>query len=509
MESLLAAFGAVLLFFGLVGVFADPGPLVGVHLLGALVLLGWAGARSFRRFSGLASLSTAKGGANTVVQALLAIVIGGLLAFLSTRYSKHWDWTEAQEHTLAKGTLDTLAAIPADGQVDIIAFFTHGNEGRAKDELDKYAHASPRVHVRYLDPEQYPGLAQKFQIASKEGVVVVCNGTCETAKGTTKAVDVSEQSLTRAVRQAVSSKKKVYFVSGHGEVDPDETKGAGASAVKGGLEDENATVEKLVLASAKEIPADADAVIIAGPDKAFADRELELLDAYLKRGGSLFLMIDPDHDTNLEGQLKSWGIEADPEVIVEQQVQLFAAPSLGVQPVVTKYGTHPITDKLNGQPTLFRLARPVKRADPNDSSVTELATTSPQSWAEADVKDLLASKPVALDPAKDRAGPLSIAVAREFPVGDGKRPGRLVVIGDSDFMRNRYVTQVYNGDLFLNAASWLTGSEEFATIDRKRPRVATANITEAQFSNFRFMALFLLPEAILMLGIVNWWRRKT
>ena len=78
------------------------------------------------------------------------------------------------------------------------------------------------MHVRYLDPEHYPGLAQKFQIASKEGVVVVCNGPCETAKGTTKAVDVSEQSLTRAVRQAVSSKKKVYFVSGHGEVDPDE-----------------------------------------------------------------------------------------------------------------------------------------------------------------------------------------------------------------------------------------------------------------------------------------------
>ena len=151
----------------------------------------------------------------------------------------------------------------------------------------------------------------------------------------------------------------------------------------------------------------------------------------------------------------------------------------------------------------------MRKADPNDPNVIELATTSPQSWGESDVKDLLASKPVALDPAKDRPGPLSIAVAREFPAGEGKRPGRLVVIGDSDFMRNRYVTQVYNGDLFLNATSWLTGSEEFATIDRKRPRVATANITQQQFANFRFMALFLLPEAILMLGIVNWWRRKT
>src|SRR5262249_14217630 len=167
---------------------------------------------------------------------------------------------------------------------------------------------------------------------------------------------------------------------------------------------------------------------VAGPDKAFSDREVELLDAYVKRGGSLFLMIDPEHETNLEGQLKTWGIEADPEVIVEQRVELFAGPSLGVEPVVTKYASHPITDKLNGQPTIFRLARPIRRTDPNDPNVIELATTSPQSWGESDVKDLLASKPVALDPAKDRAGPLSLAVAREFPGAGGKRGGRIVVI---------------------------------------------------------------------------------
>ena len=136
-------------------------------------------------------------------------------------------------------------------------------------------------------------LAWKFQIASKEGMVVVCNGPCETAKGTVKAVDVSEQSLTRAIRQAVSSKKKVYFVQGHGEVDPDESKGSGGSGVKGGLEDENATVAKLVLASEEDVPVDADALIIAGPTSV-PTASSTLLDAYLKRGGS-FLMVDPDH----------------------------------------------------------------------------------------------------------------------------------------------------------------------------------------------------------------------
>jgi len=441
------------------------------------------------------------------------VAIGALLAFLSVRHPVHWDWTEAKEHTLAQGTIDTLKALPADGSLEMYAFFPRGGEANAKSLLEKYIYegekSSRNVKVKYFDPNERPDLAQRFQISSKDGVVVVCGGPCETAKGTVKAVDMTEQSLTRAVRQAISSKKKIYFLKGHGEVDPEEKKGAGASSIKGGLEDENASVAELLLANEKEVPADADLVIVAGPDHAVSDRELELLDAYLKRGGSLLVMVDPDTQTNLEGQLKTWGIDAGPEVIVEQQLQLFAGPSIGVQPVIQKYGAHPITDKLNGQPTVFRIARPLRRVDGSDANVTELALTSPQSWAESDVKELLASKPVSLDPAKDRPGPLAVAVAREFKPNDGaKRGGRLVVVGDSDWIRNRYVTQFYNGDLFLNMTSWLTGTEEFATIDRKQPRVASVNLTADQFSNFRFLALFALPEAILLLGVVNWWRRR-
>jgi len=515
METLVAIVGAVILSFGLLGIFAAASQVViAFHVLVGGALLIWAGVRGFRKIAEIMGTTTARGGANTLVQAAIVVVIGALLAFLSERHPVHWDWTEAKEHTLAQGTLDTLKAMPADGKIEMYAFFTRGGETQAKALLDKYVYAGDQlkrnVKVRYFDPNERPDLAQRFQISNKEGVVIVCSGPCDTAKGTVRAVDMTEQSLTRAVRQAISSKKKIYFLKGHGEADPSDQKGAGALGVKNGLEDENATVAELLLANEKEVPADADAVIIAGPDHALSDRELELLDAYLKRGGSLLVMVDPNTDTNLEGQLKAWGIEADPEIIVEQQLQLFAGPSLGVQPVVTKYASHPITEKLNGQPTLFRLARPVRRAEGSDANVTELALTSPQSWAESDVKGLLASKPVSLDPAKDRAGPLAIAVAREFPPAQGaKRGGRLVVVGDSDWMRNRYVTQYYNGDLFLNMVSWLTGTEEFATIDRKRPRVATVNLTLEQFANFRFLALFALPEAILLLGVVNWWRRKT
>jgi ABC-type uncharacterized transport system involved in gliding motility auxiliary subunit len=513
METLLAVLGAILLLFGLFGLFAAASPaIVGAHLVVGAILLIYSGARSARRITELMGTSTARGGANVLVQTVLLVAIGALLGWLSMRPSmqKHWDWTEAQMHSLSQGTLDTLAAIPADGLVEIYAFFTSGAERNAKAELDKYAYASPRVKVRWLDPNQNPGLAQKFEIANQEGVVVVCNGPCETAKGTVKATEVSEQGLTRAIRQAVSAKKKIYFLKGHGEASPSDDKPTGASAVRGGLQDENVEVAEILLANEEAVPADASAVVIAGPNRQVSERELELLDAYLSKGGSVLVLADPAMDTNLEAQLAKWGVALGPEIVVEQQLQLFAGPSLGVQPVVSTYGAHPITDKLSGQPTVFRLARPVRKTDDADVTVTELAMTSPQSWGESDVKGLLESKPVGLDPASDKPGPIALGVARELaPPEGGTRGGRLVVFGDSDFMRNRYVTQFFNGDLFLNATGWLTGSEDFATIDRKRPRVARVSLTLEQFADFRFLALFALPEAILLLGVVNWWRRRT
>src|SRR5262245_37121767 len=109
METLLSVVGAILLSFGLFGVFAGASKLIyGMHLaLGALLLI-YAGVRSARRVVEVMGTSTARGGANVLVQTVLILGIGALLAWLSMRPSmqKHWDWTEGQMHSLSQGTLD-------------------------------------------------------------------------------------------------------------------------------------------------------------------------------------------------------------------------------------------------------------------------------------------------------------------------------------------------------------------------------------------------------------------
>jgi ABC-type uncharacterized transport system involved in gliding motility auxiliary subunit len=317
---------------------------------------------------------------------------------------------------------------------------------------------------------------------------------------------VSEGELTKAIRAVVSSKHKVYALAGHGEANLADEKATGFSLMKGALENENYEVAELVLANQPDVPDDAHAVLVIGPSHSLFDTELDALDRFLKKGGGVALLADPLVVSNLENRAKTWGVELGNDVVVEEQRTLFMGPQLGVQPIVSSYGTHPITQGFGrDRLTLFNLARSLKAAD--GSTPTDLVLTGDKSWGETDTKRFVEQSAVSRDQGADRIGPLALAMATTVK-GDAKE-GRLVVVGDSDFARNRYVSEAFNADLFLNMVAWLVGQEDFATIERKLPRASTSTITIEQFASFRFLSLFLLPELVVLAGVLVWWRRRS
>jgi ABC-type uncharacterized transport system involved in gliding motility auxiliary subunit len=439
--------------------------------------------------------------------ALLAVILG-LVAYLSVRHAVHWDWTEAKVHSLTEATLEVLRQIPEERPVEVLAFFQTGSEQDAREILERYACESPRVLFRVVDPNRDPQLATRYEIRSN-GILVVCGGGCDSAGGTARVMEASETEITRAIRSVISTRKKIYFVTGHGEGSPDDAEGGGYSLAREALGGENLEVSTVLLAREPEVPQDAAAVVLAGPERALQPRELEVLDRYVRGGGAALILVDPFIEANVAAQLLDWGVELGEDVIVDQQIQLFAGPQLGVQPIVTSYGSHAITRKMRGNPTLFHLARSVRGAEGSaENDVVELASTGSASWAETDTDLFLRESMVARDTA-DRPGPLAIALARTLEAeGDGAA-GRLVVVGDSDFGRNRYFAQFYNQDFFVNIVNWLAGEEAFIAIDRKLPRASQVAMTPQQFNNFRYLSLFVFPEGILLLGILLWWRRRT
>lgn len=517
----------VVLGFGIVALFTEDIWVIGSHFAVGLGLLAFALATRagelrdlFKRDSGRRGL---RQGSNALVQTGALIGVLGLVAFLANRYTKHWDWTEASEHTLATATQQLLEQIPEDKPIEIYAFSTNAEGVRLA--LDPYTYGNKRISYKIFDPRSDPGRVEQFEI-ERDGVFLLCSGTCETAEGkkssvpSVRLVSTQEEEVAKAIRSVISQRRKVYFVNGHGESDPADASAKGLSQIKIALEHENMESAPLLLANTPQIPDDASVLVIAGPEASFLPRELDTLDTYLKSGGSVLIMADPIVVTNLETRLRDWKIELGNDVIVDEQLQLFGAPQLGLQPFATQYGSHPVTKKLaeaaetSPRATLFQLARSVEPvADSSDA--VRLVLTGDRSWAASDVGGLRESGAVKLDPAKDRPGPVSIAAARSFPIAEGAKArgsngeGRLVVVGDADFARNGYVAEVFNADLFLNMTNWLAGEEKFATIERATPRASRIVMSERQVAVFSYMAVFMLPESILLLGIANWWRRRS
>ena len=84
-----------------------------------------------------------------------------------------------------------------------------------------------------------------------------------------------------------------------------------------------------------------------------------------------------------------------------------------------------------------------------------------------------------------------------------------MVVGDADFASNGLLAQFRNRDLFVNAVNWLLGDVEAISIRPHTARASRMQLTSEQFTQLRFLSLFALPEAIAVLGVLVWWRRRS
>jgi ABC-type uncharacterized transport system involved in gliding motility auxiliary subunit len=168
------------------------------------------------------------------------------------------------------------------------------------------------------------------------------------------------------------------------------------------------------------------------------------------------------------------------------------------------------------EPTLFHEVRSVTRSSQIDSDLTEIVFTGDMSWAERDLAKLDAEGAVAMDEG-DLPGPVPVGIAGRPTVARSDEDGapdaaapdpRLVVFGDADFAANELIQAYRNQDLFVNSVNWLMGDVEAISIRPNRSRASRFQLTQAQFQTIRSLSLFVLPEAIAVLGVFMWWSRR-
>jgi ABC-type uncharacterized transport system involved in gliding motility auxiliary subunit len=503
----------------------------------------------WRQVAAFLKRRSARYGAN--VTAMAAAVAGILVAlnYLANRHNKRWDLTANKQFTLADQSVKILQNLDRDLQ--LVVFDRRENAQSALDLLEQYRYHNKRVSVDVVDQEAEPARVAKYKTTTEAtipfGTIIIDSGPKVERVST-----ASEQEITNAIIRALKeTKKKIYFLEGHGEKSPDESSAGGLSIIKTKLEESNYEVAKFHPLQAMkegkvELPGDMGALVVAGPQRDYLPAEVDALRDYLKRGGKTLVLLDPEMDRetpNLVAFVNEWGVEVGNDVVIDSSGvgQLFGfGPEV---PLATSYGFHSITDKFGNVATVFPLVRTVKAAGSTKDgvSVTNLLNTSSASWAETDLAGLKTGT-VRPDDGQDATGPLSLGVAVTVRVegeaakkeaaaegGDGepvagdpgdedradsekKKPseGRAVVVGDSDFIINSLAgAPVGNRDLFLNMVNWVAEDEDLMAI---RPREASDRRLEfenaQQQKNLTWLALAIFPGIFVVAGIYVWWGRR-
>jgi ABC-type uncharacterized transport system involved in gliding motility auxiliary subunit len=512
--------------------------------------LAWAGlacvlaylAGQWREVGAFYKRRQARYGTLSIVSIL--VVLGILIAvnYLASRQNKRWDLTANQVYSLSDQTVKVLQGL--DAPVKFTVYDQETNFDRFRDRLEEYAYHSTRVTTEYVDMDRQPARAKQAQV-QQYGTLVI-----EYKDRTERVTNVAEQDITNALIKAVTGEaRKVYFTQGHGEKDPTSSDRLGYASVSQLLTRDNYGVERVVLAQQKDLPADATAVIIAGPRTDFLQPEIEALQRYLAKGGKVMFLLDPPEGpepaplTNLTALLKEWGINAGNDVVLDASGIGQVVGTGPEMPVAAKYPAHAITDRFEVM-TAYPLARSISviEGGANGRFPQPLVETSAQSWAEANLKSLTGGDRVAFNAGEgDRQGPIVLAAAVSAPAtdapakpeekpaagaangGSGETPAktepgkteperkpesRIVAFGDSDFAANGYLGFQGNRDFFVNAVNWIAQQENLIAIRAREPEDRRLTLTADQQQRIMLLSVFVVPGLVLAAGVYNWWRRR-
>ncbi|RME26570.1 MAG: hypothetical protein D6798_06415 [Deltaproteobacteria bacterium] len=455
------------------------------------------------------------------------------LNYLAHEHNKRWDlgyFKTAQAGSRTRAMIEAL-----DEPITVTNFFPTGSD--VEDEIRTYFDpiAGPKLDVRYVDHALEPALAEELKVRDN-GYVVFSKGEqvervkigkdFDSARRKLKKLD---QEMQKALLKLARGQKKAYFTVGHDEMywrgDADKTRKI--NTLKQVLTSLNYKVDELGLAEGlgDRVPDDADVVFIMGPMKPFLDEEIAALNAYRERGGALLVAVEPG-GADLSGILAPMGLSVDLDsrlAIDNYYLKVTGGPGDRVNIVTNKFSSHPSVT------TLSRNSSQVGVAFPGATHIAEDAGSSPGK-VQTTIRSLSATwldldGDLEFDEGTEQRKQYSLAVAVTTPVQgapngsdaeDGDEPddadgadslidsepteSRVIVMGDASWASDLFLLYSGNGQLAVDALSWLTEDKALEGETTSEEDVKIQHTKEGQGLWFYGAAAFV-PLALLSLGL--------
>ena len=517
-------------------------------------------------------------GANTILMILAFLAIVAILNFVAFDNPARLDVTSTKQFSLAPRTVEILQNLEQD--IEAIAFFDETDELQkesveaVENMLHAFAINSDRFSYDVINLDVEPARARDYGV-NQHGQVAFVNSAPPEGDGrpvfevvfgaihipgdptvgqqdqffanpelepqTGQVIESDRNSLeqrfvTPLLQVSGSGEKTVFFLTGHGErnsVSPTEENGYLLAAEL--LRSEGYGVETLDLQTKTLVPRQTGEtqdeplnenevaptlIVVAGPQKNLLPDEEEVLSQYLKDGGRMLLLLDPETPDSFRAFLEKWGLSLGRGNIIDQEEFIGEERT----PFISQYNPNVVLTQALGR-TFFPGVTSITAAEEIPSvqvegqeiplvEFTVLAATSGNSWL---IEDANRTDP---DEDIDTRGPLFIVVLADAygtkgAIGEDIPDNRedldkasLVVVGDSDFASNEHFDSAGNGDLFLNSANFLVGDVALINI---RPRLQSRPellATPNEFNVIRYTSWFLLPILMAMAGIFVWWTRR-
>ncbi len=342
-----------------------------------------------------------------------------------------------------------------------------------------------------------------------------------------------EQALTSAMIDLVDGRKNaVGYVIGHKEpslADAPDAVGAtlapqaGAqspiSVLKTFIGNDNIQFQELNLFEVPAIPQDLKAIMIAGPQYDFSEREMKLLREFWEKQGRILLLLDPTAQTpNLLAFLKQLGVTVNDDRLMAN-VKTGIQEVARVRDVVARFlPGNAITKQLAGAQGAFLGATATldpaapQRTAADNVQLQPLAQAEKGYWGE---KDYNSTDETVLQFTKgrDHDEPLNIAVSIEKGGSADERvqanSARMVVVSNATFIQDNALSQGQQGlDFVASSLNWLMNREQLIGIAPKVPQTLTFNLDDKAMSNLRWLILVLLPLLPAVIGFGVWWQRR-
>ncbi len=342
------------------------------------------------------------------------------------------------------------------------------------------AQAGARVVVRYVDPHWDFGAAERLvRAGAKPDSLVFERGRRLESVPLTDGFDERACASTILRIAMPPQRRTVYWTSGHGESSCRSYEAFGMSGIARDIARDGYRHRELDLAAETQVPSDCALVIVAGAKNDFSRVEAGRLDAYLRQGGRLLVLMGSADSGGVAPLLSRWGVR--PAAATYPAARTLS----GTDVIATDFADHPISGPLRGSQIV--LEKPVSFAP---SAAVETGGGA----------DRIEFTPLA------KVGETCVVAASERGAGAGEdlrlRPTRLVAFGDAGFAMNGTLASRANAnrDFFLNCVAYLAGTDA-ATESGDEPGRLVSGLDRAARARFLIGLTVAFPGAFLVFGL--------